>query len=97
MYFQNITPCQFVKLGLKSQFFEKVQISSFGTVIRLIIQCAFHHSGNLIVNEGRGDLYLSVHLWFFATEKLKHQSQTMLIESAACNMDWNTQRRVAYF
>ncbi len=77
MYFQNITPCQFVNLGLKSQFSEKVQISSFGTVIKkLIIQCAFHHSGSLIVNEGYGDLYLSVHLWFFATEKVKHQSQT---------------------
>lgn len=51
MYFQNITPCQFVKLWLKSQFSEKVQISSFGTVIKkLIIQCAFHYSGNLIVN-----------------------------------------------
>ncbi len=39
MYFQNIT-----LNWLKSQFSEKVQISSFGTVIKkLIIQCAFHH------------------------------------------------------
>lgn len=58
MYFQNIT-----LNWLKSQFSEKVQISSFGTVIKkLIIQCAFHHSCNLIVNEGHGYSYLGVHL-----------------------------------
>lgn len=80
MFFQNITPCQFVKLGLKSQFSEKVQISSFGTVIKLLIlQCAFHHIGNLIMNEGHGYFYLIVHLCFFATEKLKHQSQRLCL------------------